>query len=289
MTLEYSIPSVEKAFQVLPPSAVIEVVGFGSSSSVKKLYSQYPMKLIVPRTSINNSTKVAIIVRYSGGIAQKQVTSLKASVSCGANLVLLTRGPNKIFNNSLHHPTAQGADIEIHSNSSCMFLLDPVVCFEDSIYHQNHFFKLKDQSSSLVALDWYSSGHKVEGEEWKLRSYFSNIQISLGDELVARDIVSLNQDNAPLSQRLTHTNIANVYVIGPHFQSLANSLLQDFTTYKVSPHSFHKNIMWSVTPLEEVSGVILRISSKDTDPLRFFLRERFAPLNLFLDPTRIFT
>lgn len=288
MTLEYSVSSLEKSLATLPPTGVVDVVGFGAASSVKKLYSQYPMKLVVPHTHRQSRTKVVYIVRYGGGIAQSQVTSLKASVSCESNIVLLTRGPMKIYSDGLCQPNVQVSEINIGRNSSCLFLPDPIVCFEDSIYHQNHKFHLADSSSSLVVLDWYSSGFRQDADKWKLKSYFSSISITLNDELIARELVSLQQDLVPLVTRMSHTNMANLYVIGPHFRTLANSLLTEFQEYTLYPEKFRKQIIWTVTPLDEVDGVILKIAATETDPLRFFIRERLASLRALFDTQAMF-
>ncbi|KAJ9084672.1 hypothetical protein DSO57_1023036 [Entomophthora muscae] len=294
MAPEYSIPNLEQKFKTLVPTGVIHVVGRMApmpAASVKKLYSRYPVKLLCPQMVTNPISKTCYMMGYGGGIVQGDVTILDAAVTGGANLTLLTQGSTKVFKNPLRHPSAQASNVTIGAGSSCLFLPDPVVCYNDAIYHQHQTFDLEDSTSSLVLLDWYSSGRKESGEVWALRSYFSKISIRIGGVLKARDITTLTQTGeVPLAERMgEHSTFATIFLVGPRFQDLAASLLKEFEHFKVDPSLYRKDLMWFVAPLDEVpGGIIMRVAARDTDALRIFFRLRFTPLTKYVDPERMF-
>ncbi|CAG8542955.1 5377_t:CDS:2 [Diversispora eburnea] len=67
-------------------------------------------------------------------------------------------------------------------NSMLLQLPGPTTCFQSADYSQYQKFKLEDDTSSLIVLDWFTSGRMSRGERWEFVNYKSGIDILIGDE-----------------------------------------------------------------------------------------------------------
>ncbi|CAG8633583.1 7473_t:CDS:2 [Diversispora eburnea] len=51
----------------------------------------------------------------------------------------------------------------------------PTTCFQSADYSQYQKFKLEDDISSLIVLDWFTSGRMSRGERWEFANYKSGM------------------------------------------------------------------------------------------------------------------
>lgn len=100
--------------------------------------------------------------------------------------------------------TRQSLNVRVHSHSTCVLLPAPVTCFARARYSQSQKFALEDSSSSLIVLDWFTSGrmgmptsgsHKgSEGEAWAFTRYKSTNEIWVQGQLQAKDVLLLEHE-----------------------------------------------------------------------------------------------
>ncbi|KAJ2686969.1 hypothetical protein GGH99_003363 [Coemansia sp. RSA 1285] len=88
--------------------------------------------------------------------------------------------------------------IDVAPGSLACLLPDPVTCFEGAMYNQRQAVRLHDaQSSSLVLLDWMTSGRMSRGERWAFGKYFSVNVVSVLDNFKHKQRDSLSEIAAP--------------------------------------------------------------------------------------------
>ncbi|KAJ1959672.1 hypothetical protein IWQ62_004521 [Dispira parvispora] len=100
--------------------------------------------------------------------------------------------PSRQF--SLNHFT-----VHVASGGCLVSLPSPVTCFKNARYQQRQDFHLEDTSSSLVLLDWVTSGRVSRGEAWQFDMYSSTNSIYVNDKLVFKDAVHLSDKFSPLA------------------------------------------------------------------------------------------
>jgi urease accessory protein UreH len=83
-----------------------------------------------------------------------------------ANVFLLyslkTQASTKIYK-SLHtnQISINRLKATINSNSMLMYIPDPTTCYSKSRYQQSYHIDLYDKTSSLLFVDWFTSGRQV--------------------------------------------------------------------------------------------------------------------------------
>ncbi|KAM0793572.1 hypothetical protein ACM66B_001008 [Microbotryomycetes sp. NB124-2] len=165
------------------------------SASFVDLEFSYPLKLIVPDRKFvpDRAVEAVYVLSYGGGLVAGDECNLNVKVEGASTLVMLTQGSTKVFKArpgrylstprprqqpssppklvSSHPssstsplmslPTRQTLHATISSNSTLCLLPCPVTCFKQSNYSQKQTFELQDETSSLIVLDWYTSGRAM--------------------------------------------------------------------------------------------------------------------------------
>ncbi|GAA6061695.1 hypothetical protein JCM10212_005987 [Sporobolomyces blumeae] len=195
----------------------------------------YPLKLIVPKRRFVPHVQVVWVIGYGGGLVAGDRVRIRASVDKGSTLVLLTQGSTKVFKTRQGRflsdaprktietpPTVQLYRLAVSPRSLLVLLPSPVTCFSRALYEQRQVVHLKDETSSLILLDWYTSGRMgmppgsragdfnepvpatdgtvgddAQGEAWEFERYRSENEVWLGGERIAKDVLLLEDDPPP--------------------------------------------------------------------------------------------
>ncbi|KAJ2088127.1 hypothetical protein IW140_004295 [Coemansia sp. RSA 1813] len=312
--------------------------------------SAYPLKIISPQAVPNTRSSdtdgrkgdnarlypaVGYILTYGGGIVHGDQIHVNVQVGCRCALLMLTQGSTKVFRHrraggrqpsflknekldAIHdiNQTYQTMLIDIEPGALACLLPDPVTCFEGAMYNQRQAVRLHDPwSSSLVLLDWMTSGRMSRGERWAFDKYFSVNIVSVldksvddsklpkshdtwinGSRIIIRDALLLNnkednQRSSSLAQRLESVDVfAYLLVIGPAVVSIADLFRKLHLDQRIKP--FRPNnvsyveddedvgIVWSVSEVDEIGarGVAVRIAGPDTENVKSWIKRRLASL-----------
>ncbi|KAJ2595438.1 hypothetical protein GGH99_006085 [Coemansia sp. RSA 1285] len=181
------------------------------------------------RNGGNLHPAVNYILSYGGGIVHGDRIHINVQVGRGCALLVLTQGSTKVFRHRRHNQPDVGScsflalkqsdssRIDYNSNATtttdqsyqtilidvapgslACLLPDPVTCFEGAMYNQRQAVRLHDaQSSSLVLLDWMTSGRMSRGERWAFGKYFSVNVVSVLDNLKHKQRDSLSKIAVP--------------------------------------------------------------------------------------------
>ena len=176
--------------------------------------------------------------------------------------------------------------VEVGSGSTLFLLPDPVTCFRAARYNQIQTFKIKPDAS-VVLLDWITSGRKSLGEDWAFSKYFSVNELLVGGRRVARDAMLLeeSEDNLKtlkprsLADRLSpYSCYATAILYGPQTRSTMEHLFSRFGAITVFKHASRPSTLWSLTPIDDGRGCVLRVAGQTTEDVRTWLGEELQRL-----------
>ena len=249
----------------------------------------------------------AVCVGAGGGLVSGDTVDLKITIEADAHLVLLTQGNTKVFRErsggaytsvlaagEAQPATRQRLCVEIASGASLFLMPAPVTCFEGAAYSQRQSFHLADaQTSSLLLLDWFTSGRLARGESWAFERYRSSNEIFVAGKRIANDVLLLEQKprGAVGTEQKSRGGIAarmgpyacycTLLIVGKplaallaQFQRLAHATQQYRRT---EPES----LVWSFSELEqgtEMACGIVRCAGVETETVREWLAHHLEPL-----------
>ena len=206
----------------------------------------------------------------------------------GSTKVFKTRRGDRAARKTVKQPesnsgleiTAQTMDVSVSSNSALLLLPDPVTCFRSASYNQIQTFRLSDDSSSVALLDWVTSGRKSLGEEWVFSRYYSLNEVWVGGKRVARDVLLLEDTDktVELLQRRTladrmapYSCYATLILYGPLVQGVIQGIKSEYALISVYKTRTPTHLIWSVSPILNENGCVVRIAGKDTESVKQWL------------------
>ncbi|KAI9274644.1 UreD urease accessory protein-domain-containing protein [Phascolomyces articulosus] len=272
-----------------------------------RLQAQYPLKFI-PTKAYADSLAAVYMLSYGGGVVSGDEFDISLTIEENAILLLMTQGNTKIFKDYLVTggkrlvPATAGAEKTaamattttatmtqgpssiqhivsyIESNATLLMIPDPVTSFRNSSFSSRQTFHLKDDTSQLVLLDWFTSGRLTRGEKWEFKHYSSKIDVKLKNKLVLRDHMVLDDDNKtnPLDHKTSYadqlapyTCFATLVIVGMEksiqtIEALAEERLM--TTTKP------RDMLWSVSHFLKGKGVLVRVAGMNTEQVRDFVK-----------------
>ncbi|KAH7344679.1 UreD-domain-containing protein [Rhizoctonia solani] len=274
---------------------------FGPHAHFDQLSYTYPLRLLAPTVPFAGDGQVpvgvAYMLSYGGGLVSGDRIELEVKVEQGVGLVFLTQGSTKVFKSRLgadrfrqssstsSPTTTQHLTASLASSNIFILLPDPITCFQSASYTQIQGFHLTP-SSSLVLLDWFTSGRMARGEEWVFERYYSRNEIWIDGKRVARDVMLLTQEQQPgvLPQRTLKERLApygcyaTLFLLGPLVQPIIRSLQVSYGNISQRQRAEPEDLIWSLSPLVEGDGVCVRVAGKETELVRQWLKARLVGL-----------
>ncbi|GFZ45219.1 hypothetical protein JCM24511_02945 [Saitozyma sp. JCM 24511] len=307
-----------------PGSGYLHLAPSSHHARFSALSASYPLKLLAP-TPLPSQPKhlgTCYTLAYGGGLVAGDLISLRVQVDRACGLVMLTQGSTKVFKHRpgirpmSHHAvrassssdsgvTQQRLHVKLEPGSMLLLLPDSVSPFRGSRYSQAQRFALPGcRTASVLILDWVNSGRgyrpagssalsKTEEDEeiWSMDSYASVNEVLIGDKLVMRERMVLDNhpcdrpnDNlsaspgpsAPghlaVAARLAPYHVyATVLILGPHLAPLISHLdhLADKTSQFQLPKS--PGLTWAFSNTDDQGGV-LRIAGVEVEDVQRWLR-----------------
>ncbi|KAA1127457.1 hypothetical protein PGTUg99_036873 [Puccinia graminis f. sp. tritici] len=241
-----------------PPTRAEEECGpVGQQISFPVLRFSYPLKLIVSRPYRNHLHKLQVglvyLLNYGGGLLSGDRLNLEIQVDEECQLLCLSQGSTKVFkekvkptnrssfppNRDSLYPSSQStttaptetSDVsrqnitaKIGSNATLLMLPSYVTCFRDSSFIQKQIYHLQDHSSSLICLDWFTSGRSLSTrlpdnqnrsnqlESWTFKKFQSFVEVFMPSKRIAREnLILLKDQHHPTQDHFTI--YANLYLV----------------------------------------------------------------------------
>jgi urease accessory protein len=193
---------------------------------------------------------------------------------------VLSRASSTLVNHSTSaFATSQTLRLTLKADAALYLLPDPVTCFEDAMYNQIQHFQL-EETSSLIILDWVTSGRRSRGEDWAFSRYYSVNEIIVGSTRIAKDIMLLEGESGAqsiahhrkLSEKLApYACYGTLILYGPSVQRVIEDLQAQYKAIVVFKRHSPDNLIWSLSPLSG-KGVVVRIAGQETESVKHWLR-----------------
>ncbi|KAJ4845846.1 hypothetical protein Tsubulata_009970 [Turnera subulata] len=263
----------------------------GGKSTVTKCFSKYPLKFIIPNKVAPSKTDAVWIysLTYGGGIVSV-VFRIQALVV------------SQVYKSLGSKCSQQFLKATVGVDALLAVIPDPVTCFSTARYRQKQVFRVLS-NSSLVLVDWFTSGRHENGERWNFDIYNSTNNIILGDDQpVFLDTVLVEKGSiTTISERmLDYQVIAMVVLLGPKLKQIqcrvqenvkkmmSEELNMHFTCLsghaKSNGHCFSKpSLVASCSRFgPEDIGVVVRVAATTTESVYKFLQSQLACLETLI-------
>ncbi|KAJ2798232.1 hypothetical protein H4S07_005741, partial [Coemansia furcata] len=257
--------------------------------------SAYPLKIIAPHAGpalADLHPAVSYLMSYGGGIVHGDRIQVDVRVGSKCALVLLTQGSTKVFRPQLRAVTEQTFQtimIDVEPDALLCLLPDPVTCFKDAMYNQRQAVTLHGPTSSVVLLDWMTSGRMSRGERWDFAKYFSVNVIRTSENIIVRDALLLEKQKDFARRMELIDAFALILILGPAVADVAQTFRDEHRAQRIKPFrpnathdhvSEEQGILWSVSEIEEygVCGVAVRAAGPSTEALKQWIKRRLVLL-----------
>ncbi|XP_063944164.1 urease accessory protein D isoform X2 [Daucus carota subsp. sativus] len=245
-------------------------------STATRCFSKYPLKFILPRKVGSSQTDAVWIyaLTYGGGIV-----SVYKCVGSRCSVQIY--------------------EARIGIDALLVVIPDPVTCFSTAKYSQKQVFRIMSNSSLLI-VDWITSGRHESGEKWDFTHYKSTNHIYLeGDEPLFLDTVLLEQGSTvTIAERVQDYQVlAMVIILGPKLKHVQTKVQEDvknmmseqlqlpatslrrYSAPSTSHSLIKPSFLASCSPFgPQGSGVVIRIAAMTTESVYRFLQQQLASL-----------
>ncbi|KAL0321456.1 UNVERIFIED_CONTAM: Urease accessory protein D [Sesamum radiatum] len=279
-------------------------------STLTRCFSKYPFKFIVPNKAGSSKADAVWIytITYGGGIVSGDSIACDVTVGDGAIAVLTTQSSTKVHSFSLCTSLLL-LFASIGKDALLVVIPDPVTCFSTAKYSQIQNFKVLPESS-LLLVDWITSGRHERGEKWAFSHYKSTNHILLqGNETLFLDTTSLeHRRHSSIPERLQdYQVIAMIVLLGPKLKLIQSQIQEDvkklmsqqlrLPSISTGCSSESGSSYWLPKPSFLAScstfgpkgtGVVIRVASMTTESVYSFLQDQFASLEELLELRHIF-
>lgn len=275
---------------------VVEKVG--GKSTATHCYSKYPLKFIIPNKVGTSRTDAVWIytITYGGGIVSGDSIKCDISVGDGCTTVLTTQASTKVYKSVELKCSEQVLEARIGGDALLAVIPDPVTCFSTAKYSQTQVFKVSS-SSSLLIVDWITSGRHGRGEKWVFDLYKSTNNIFLdADEPLFLDTILLEQGSCTsIAERMQdYQVIAMVILLGPKLKFVQDQIQENVKNLmsrqlRIPLGSSNNPCLTKPSFMASCSvfgrkgrGVVVRIAAMTTESVYSFLQCQLSGLDSLL-------
>ncbi|XP_051117228.1 urease accessory protein D-like isoform X2 [Andrographis paniculata] len=258
-------------------------------STLTRCFSKYPFKFINPN-KVGGDAVWVYTITYGGGIVSGDSIDYDIEVGDDCMAVLTTQSSTKVYKSIGSKCSKQSLEAIVGSSALLALIPDPVTCFSTARYSQMQVFKLMPQSSLLV-VDWITSGRYETGEKWAFSHYKSTNCILLqGNEPLFLDTVLLEKGSCGLDQLQHFHAIAMIIILGPKLKLIQDQIQKDVKKLMSRP-LFSKGSSKETKPSFLAScstfglkgqGVVVRVASTTTESIYNFLQQQLAGMEILL-------
>ena len=228
-------------------------------STVTSVIASSPMKLLTP---VSRGKSVwAYTSSFGGGLVAGDRTQLEINVHADARCFVSTQSSTKVYRNPAGLPCEHQTRATVDEDALLVFAPEPVQAFADSIYSQRQEFHLAP-TSSLVLLDWFTSGRAARGERWAFKQFASRNDVVIGGEQALIESVLLGSKE--LSANMGRFNcLATLLLVGPELKPAADAVLSALAARPVEKRAA---LVCSASPA--CGGVLLRVAGVEVEAVR---------------------
>jgi urease accessory protein len=211
---------------------------------------------------------------FGGGLVAGDDVSLTLDVGEDCSCLLGTQSATKVYRSPQGLPACQTLNVSLGDGATCIIAPHPVTCFAHARFVQRQRVEMA-AGSSVVLIDWLTSGRHASGERWAFDRYDSRTDIFVDRRHVVRDALRLSTDDGPIDS--PHRTggfdcFAYAVVLGSPFADSVKELLRQIEKQPVSAMP-NPPLIFSASPLES-GGAIFRAAGAGTEIVGKWLLEQ---------------
>ncbi|KAI5082738.1 hypothetical protein GOP47_0002481 [Adiantum capillus-veneris] len=264
----------------------IEVDHVAGKSMATRLFSKYPLKLIVPNKVAPSVDVVWIYaLSYGGGLVSGDTVYVQVRIGSCCTAVFTTQASTKVYKSNAGLACEQLLEVHIQQKGTFAMLPDPVTCFQASKYSQVQVFHLA-ADANVVLVDWCTSGRRERGEVWAFNSYRSTNHLYLeGKGPLFLDSMCLECGDTTILERMQPFQVvAMLLIYGPKLRNLCLQLeeliqIRNRKALKSRPRGMPDLLVSCSTFGPKEDGLVVRIVATTTELVYAFLHHHLATLS----------
>jgi urease accessory protein len=244
-------------------SGNLEFVRVAERTEVARARANSPLKLLMPR--VPGKSAWVFASTFGGGLLAGDELALTVNVGEGCSCLLGTQSATKVYRSANGRAARQTLSFSIGSGATSIIAPHPVTCFANARYIQRQRIHMA-ADSSLVLIDWFTSGRHASAERWAFDLYESRTDIFIDHRHVFRDALRLAPDAGPIAahHRTGGLNcFAFALLLGPRFRDAAADRLKLIERLPISPGPASP-LMFAASPLE-CGGTLLRAAGSGSE------------------------
>jgi urease accessory protein len=164
---------------------------------------------------------ICALSNYGGGMLQGDSSDLFINVEKKARLGVITQGASRIYSQRIPNECQATLHATVEKDGVLVYAPDPCSLFAASSFAQKQEFHIHPQSS-VVLIDWFSSGRYRNGEHWAFDKLSSRTSLSWLGEANPPFL----QDSVSMDLRIRQTNESDLDPLGVYnFHAFASLIL----------------------------------------------------------------
>ena len=266
---------------VAPGRGAISFSRHSARSVITHTRAASPLTILTPRTS--GPAAWAVCGNHGGGLLAGDHIHLDVRVGRGAAGVIGTQASTKVYRSPDALPSRQSLYAQVSEDGLLIVAPDPITCFASAVYDQRQRIELSP-TSSLVLVDWFTSGRQSRNERWQMTRQTSRTDIFIDARQIVRDVICLDATDGPIgaASRMGAFNcFATALLIGPQIEPHAARLLSQIAS---SPFNQPGDLLYSGCAIP--GGALFRVADRATEPVSGWLKYllAFVPALTGVDP-----
>ncbi|ABG58536.1 urease accessory protein UreD [Cytophaga hutchinsonii] len=257
--------------------SILEISTIHGKSSVTGSKIFRPLKIFALE---KNKACHLVFSNYGGGFVEGD--SIDLTIDCKADTVsaFSSQANTRIYRSEHGKTCKQTITGTVGENALVVFMGDPVVPHQKSIFEQHLFWKL-EKNAVLLVIDWFEAGRILNGERFAFDSFFTELKIESNGVPIVWDRFKMdpsqNNMNSP-GAFLDHSSYINIFLAGDENLTRVKSIETQLRF--LAAQYFHEHIENKSESLIRIGSAVkvneqvfmIRCSAKNNDLLQPFVK-----------------
>ncbi|MGN6645264.1 MAG: urease accessory protein UreD [Cytophaga sp.] len=264
--------------------SILEISNINGKTSVTSSKVFRPLKVF----SLEKDKACHLVFsNYGGGFVEGDSIDLKIDCKADTISAFSSQANTRIYRSEQGKTCKQTIRGNAGENSLVVFMGDPVVPHQQSIFEQHLYWTL-EKNAVLLIIDWFEAGRILNGERFAFESFFAELKIESNGIPIVWDRFKMNPSKNNMNSPgafLHHSSYINIFLAGdensPRVKSIETQLRFLASQY------FHEHIENKSESLIRIGSAVkvneevfmIRCSAKNNELLSPFIKELAAHLS----------
>lgn len=258
-------------------NSILEISNINGKSSVTSSKIFRPLKIF---NLDKNKACHLVFSNYGGGFVEGDTINL--SIDCKQDTITAfsSQANTRIYRSEQGKASKQTITGTIGDNSLVVFMGDPIVPHQNSIFEQHLHWTL-GKDSVLLIIDWFEAGRILNGERFEFDSFFTELKIESNGIPIVWDRFKMSPSKNNMDSPgafLDHSSYINIFLAGNENLERIKSIETQLRF--LASQYFHEHIENKSESLIRIGSAVkvneqvfmVRCSAKNNELLQPFVR-----------------